>query len=151
MILQCKLLLCRQRYSLCCAFLFCLTKKEMVVFKVTNFNPEFIKRLAMGDDEAFGQIKGLPLTERMAIGSAVEALRRTENIVPMSSGMSIYEEKTSSYDEAGVAEAMRLRMEQDKAAREQAEKAREEFIRQQTEMAVNRARGGLPRNDRLPK
>lgn len=117
---------------------------------MSKFNPEFIAALAHGDKEAFEQIKGLPLTERLSIGSAVEELRRTENIIPMSSGMSIYTEKESSYDEEGVAEAMRLRMEQEKAAREQAEKAREEFIRQQTEMAVNRARSGLPRNDRMP-
>lgn len=122
----------------------------MVVFTMTKFNPEFIKRLAMGDDEAFEEIKGLPITERMSIGSAVEELRRTENIVPMSSRMSIYEEKVSSYDEDGVAEAMRIRMEQEKAAQEQAEKRREEFIAKQTRLAVERARGGLPRNDRLP-
>ena len=122
-----------------------------MILTMTNFNPEFIKRLAMGDDEAYEQIKGLPLTERMSIGSAVEALRRTENIVPMSSKMSIYEEKKSSYDEEGVVEAMRTRMEQEKAAREHAEKMREEFIEKQTRMAVERARSGLPRNDRLPK
>lgn len=117
---------------------------------MSKFNPEFIKRLAMGDDEAFAQIKDLPITERMSIGSAVQEMRDKENIVPMSSGMSIYAEKASSYDEEGVVEAMRLRMEREKEARENAEKAREEFIRQQTEAAVNRSRSGLPRNDRLP-
>jgi hypothetical protein len=116
-----------------------------------KFNPEFIRRLAMGDDEAFDQIKGLSLTERTSIGYAVRELRDKENIVPMSSKMSIYEEKSSSYDEEGVAEAMRLRMEQEKAAREHAEKMREEFIEKQTRMAVERARSGLPRNDRLPR
>lgn len=117
---------------------------------MSKFNTEFIKRLAMGDDEAFEQIKSLPITERMSIGSAVEELRRTENIVPKSSGMSIYEEKASSYDEEGVAEAMRNRMEQEKAAQEQAAKMREEFIAEQTKNAIERSRNGLPRNDRLP-
>lgn len=117
---------------------------------MTNFNPEFIKRLAMGDDAAFEQIKDLPLTERMSIGSAVNELRDRENIVPASSGISIYEEKTSSYNEDGVAEAMRMKMEQEKTAREEAEKRREEFIAKETRMAVERARSGLQRNDRLP-
>ena len=122
-----------------------------MILTMTKFNPEFIKRLAMGDDEAHEQIKGLPITERMSIGSAVEELKRTENIVPMSSGMSIYEEKKSSYDEKGVVEAMQRRREIEQANREHAEKVREEFIRKETEMAVNRARSGLPRNDRLPR
>lgn len=116
---------------------------------MSKFNPDFIRRLAMGDDEAFDQIKGLPLTERTSIGFAVLELRDKENIIPMSSKMSIYEEKTSSYDDEGVAEAMRLRMEQEKAAQEHAEKMREEFIAEQTRIAVERARSGLPRNDRL--
>ena len=117
---------------------------------MSNFNPEFIKRLAMGDDEAHEQIKGLPITERMSIGSAVEELRRVQNIVPMSPRMSIYEEKKSSYDEEGIVEAMRLRMEQEKAAREQAAKMKEEFIAKQTKLAIERSRSGLPHNGRLP-
>lgn len=118
---------------------------------MTKFNPEFIKRLAMGDGEAFEQIEGLPVIERMSIGAAVEELRRTENIVPMSAGMSIYAEKESSYNEEGVVEAMRLKREREEAAREHAEKIREEFIAKQVKAAVERSRSGLPSNGPMPQ
>lgn len=86
---------------------------------MANFNPEFIKRLAMGDDEAYEQIKGLSTLEKMSIGNAVDELRRKENIVPMSSGMNIYEQKKSSYvDDDAVREAMATRMEIEKQNRE---------------------------------
>lgn len=99
---------------------------------MANFNPEFITRLA--------------------IGNAVDELRRKENIVLMSSGMSIYEQKKSSYvDDDAVREAMHQSMEIEKANRERQEKARKEFIKEQNRQAVERARGGLTRNDRLPR
>jgi hypothetical protein len=119
---------------------------------MANFNPEFIKRLAMGDDEAYEQIKGLSTLEKMSIGNAVDELRRKENIVPMSSGMSIYEQKKSSYvDDDAVREAMQRRMDFERENSERQEKAREEFIKEQTRQAMERARAGLPRNDRLPR
>jgi|GEM_PF-6951513 len=118
---------------------------------MTKFNPEFIKRLALGDDEAFEQIKDLSTLERMSIGNAVDELRYKENIVPISSGMSIYEQKKSSYvDDEAVREAMQKQMDIERENREFQERAREKFIAEQTRLAIERARSGLPRNDRLP-
>jgi hypothetical protein len=119
---------------------------------MSEFNPEFIKALAHGDKEAHEQIKELPLIERMAIGNAIDQLRRDENIVPMNGGISIYEQKKSSYvDDDAVREAMQKRMDIERENREHQEKAREEFIREQTRLAMDRARAGLPRNDKLPR
>jgi hypothetical protein len=119
---------------------------------MSEFNPEFIKALAHGDKEAHEQIKELPLTVRMALGTAIEKLRRDENIIPMSGGMSIYEQKKSSYvDDEAVREAMQRRMDIERENREFQEKAREEFIMEQTRLAMDRARAGLPRNDKLPR
>lgn len=117
-----------------------------------EFNQELVRKLAMGDPEAHEQIKSLPLTVRMALGTAVDQLRRDENIVPMNSGFSVYEQKKSSYvDDDAVREAMQRRMDIERENRERQEKAREEFIKEQTKLAMDRARAGLPRNDRLPR
>ncbi|MCI2257222.1 hypothetical protein L2D08_23200 [Domibacillus sp. PGB-M46] len=114
---------------------------------MTNFNPELIKALAHGDEAAHEQIKSLPLTVRMALGTAVDQLRRNENIVPMDSNMTVYEQKKSKYiDDEAVRQAMQERMDIERKNREFQEKAREEFIKQQTKLAVDRARAGLPRN-----
>jgi len=120
---------------------------------MANYNREFLKRLAMGDEEAYAEANKLPLRERMAIGIAVDQLRREENIVPADGGkMSIYEEKKSKFvDDDAVKESMQKMMEQRKENEERQEKAREEFIKEQTRQAVERARSGLPRNDRLPR
>jgi hypothetical protein len=123
-----------------------------VELEMGNFNPELVKALAHGDNEAFEQVKGLPLIERMALGNAVDQLRRDENIVPMSSGISIYEQKKSHYvDDDAVREAMQRRMDIERENREFQEKAREEILKEQTRLAMDRARAGLPRNDRLPR
>ncbi|WP_338782490.1 hypothetical protein [Metabacillus sp. FJAT-52054] len=119
---------------------------------MTNFNPDFIRALAHGDAEAHEQVNKLPLIERMSIGNAVDQLRRDENIVPMSSGMSIYEQTKSDYiDDDAVSEAMQRRMDIEKQNREFQEQAREKMIAEQTRLAMERARSGLKRNDRLPR
>ncbi|QTB23709.1 hypothetical protein J1907_06410 [Lysinibacillus sphaericus] len=119
---------------------------------MANFNSDLVRKLAMGDAEAHEEIKSLPLTVRLSLGNAVDQLRRDENIVPMSSGMSVYEQQKSAYvDDDAVREAMQRRSEIEKVNRERQEKAREEFIKEQTRQAVERARSGLTRNDRLPR
>ncbi|WP_110111311.1 hypothetical protein [Bacillus sp. CGMCC 1.16541] len=117
-----------------------------------EFNKELVRALANGDKGAFQQIQNLPTPVRMALGIEVDKLRRDENIIPMSNDFSVFEQKKSSYvDDDAVREAMRKRMEIDRQNRERQEKAREEFIKEQTRLAVERARAGLPRNDRLPR
>jgi hypothetical protein len=119
---------------------------------MSQFNPELVKALANGDAGAHEQIKNLPTSVRMALGLAVDKLRRDENIVPMNGGFSVFEQKKSAYvDDDAVREAMRQRMEIERANRERQEKFREEFIKEQTRLAMDRARAGLPRNDRLPR
>ena len=117
-----------------------------------EFNKELITALAHGDAAAHEQIKDLPLHVRMSLGNAVDQLRRDENIVPMNNGFSVYEQKKSAYvDDDAVREAMQRRMDIERQNREFQEKAREEFIKEQTRLAVERGRTGLPRNDRLPR
>lgn len=117
-----------------------------------QFNKELVKALAHGDAAAHEQIKNLPTSVRMALGLEVDKLRRDENIVPMNGGFSVFEQKKSSYvDDDAVREAMRQRMEIERKNREFQEQAKEKFIAEQTRMAVERARLGLPRNDRLPR
>ncbi|SNT58748.1 hypothetical protein SAMN05444672_1747 [Bacillus sp. OK838] len=111
---------------------------------MANFNPEFIKRLAMGDNQAFEQIKDLSTLERMTIGHAVDELRRKENIVPVSSGMSIYEEKKSSYtDNEAVGNALAELIQRQKEAEELKEKIRQEHLEKEVKYRVERARAGL--------
>ena len=115
-----------------------------------NYNPEFIRALAHGDKEAYEMTKTLSSSEQISLGLAVEEMRRNENIVPMSSGLSIYEQKESKYiDDDAVAESIRQRMELERENRERADKAREEFIQEKTRQAVERARCGLPQNGRF--
>ncbi|MFS0621781.1 hypothetical protein [Priestia megaterium] len=119
---------------------------------MSEFNQELVKALAHGDAQAHEQIKTLPTSVRMALGLAVDQLRRDENIVPMNGGLSVYEEKkSSSIDDESLREAMQRRMDIERENREFQEKAREEFIKEQTRLAMERSRSGLPRNDRLPR
>jgi hypothetical protein len=97
---------------------------------MAEFNQELVKALAHGDAEAHEQIKSLPLTVRMALGTAVDQLRRDENIVPMNSGFSIYEQKLL------------------READEKREAIRKEFLEKEIKAKVERARAGLTMNDR---
>lgn len=112
---------------------------------MSNYNPEFVKRLAMGDETAYEEIKGLSLLERMAIGNAVDELKRKESIVPMDGGkMSIYEQPKSSYfdnEEVGKALAERIQMEKEQAQLK--EKIRQEQLEKEVKYKVERARAGL--------
>lgn len=116
---------------------------------MTNFNPELVKALANGEAEAQEQIKNLPLTVRMSLGMAVDEMRRNENIVPMNSGFSIYEQKKVSQeeqDELGNALAERNRLLRE--AEEKREAVRKEFIEKEIKAKVERSRAGLAMNDR---
>lgn len=102
---------------------------------MANYNPELLKALANGDQQAYKQIKGLPLSERMAIGAAVDKLKHDENIIPMNNGFSIYEKQPSKYmndEEVGKAYAERLEIlkrneaEQERIRKEHAEKIAKE-------------------------
>ncbi|WP_337050733.1 hypothetical protein [Priestia megaterium] len=119
---------------------------------MSEFNQELVKALAHGDAQAHEQIKTLPTSVRMALGLAVDQLRRDENIVPMNGGFSVFEQKKSTYvDDDAVREAMQRRMDIERENRERQEKAQEAFIAKQTKLAMERSRSGLPRNDRLPR
>lgn len=117
---------------------------------MAEFNQELVKALANGDKEAHEQIKSLPLTVRMALGTAVDQLRRDENIVPMDGGgFSLYEQKTSSYsNDEEVANALAERNRLLREAEERKEKIRQEFIEKEIKAKVERARAGLAMNDR---
>ncbi|MFE4812814.1 hypothetical protein ACFQ9Y_16995 [Peribacillus simplex] len=112
---------------------------------MSEFNPEFIKALAHGDTEAHEQLRSLPLTVRMALGTAIDQLRRDENIIPMNGGMSIYEQKKSSYvDDDAVGKALAERIQREKDAKELQERIREEQMEKEVRYNVSRARAGLP-------
>lgn len=114
-----------------------------------NYNPEMIRRLAMGDPDAYKQISTLPATERMSIGLAVNELRDRENIIPMNTGLTIYEHKESKLDENGIRDAMQCHMDMEHERIAKQEKAREEYIAEQTRLAIERSRAGLSRNGKF--
>lgn len=115
-----------------------------------NYNPNLIRALSHGDAAAHDQIKDLPLINRMAIGAAVDEMRRTENIVPMSSGMSIYEEQPSKFvSDDDVRASMQRMMDEEKENRRLAKKQSEKILQDQTRAAIERGRAGLKRNDLL--
>ncbi|PFJ71581.1 hypothetical protein COI95_28180 [Bacillus cereus] len=116
---------------------------------MTNFNPELVKALAHGDAEAHEQIKDLPLTVRMSLGTAVDQLRRDENIVPMNSGFSVYEQKKitqEDQDELGKNLATLLQRQRDTETLK--EKIRQEHLEKEIKAKVERARAGLAMSDR---
>jgi hypothetical protein len=116
---------------------------------MSEFNQELVRALANGDKEAQEQIKGLPLTTRMALGTAVDQMRRDENIVPMSNGFSLYEKKKvtqEEQDELGNALAERNRLLRE--AEERKEKIRQEHLEKEIKAKVARARAGLAMSDR---
>lgn len=110
-----------------------------------NFNPDFIKRLAMNDESAHEEIKSLPLTVRLSLGNAVDQLRRDENIVPMDGGkMSIWEQKKvtqEDHDALGMALAERIQLEKEAEALK--EQIRQEQLEKEAKYKVERARAGL--------
>jgi membrane carboxypeptidase/penicillin-binding protein PbpC len=116
---------------------------------MSNFNPELIKRLAMGDSSAYDELKELPLVLKMAMGAEVDKMQRDQNIIPTSNNISIYEKIASKYtSDDEVAKAMADRMRQQKENEERMEKAKEEHMQRVVEEQVKRARSGLTRNDR---
>lgn len=125
-------------------YLLLIPKKEKVVLKM-GFNPEFIKRLAMGDNTAYAEVNELPLLERMAIGNAVDQLKRTESIVPMDGGkMSIYTKSQSKLsDDEAVGKALAARIQLEKEQAQLKEKIRQEQIEKEIKQKVERARAGL--------
>ncbi|MDD9312574.1 hypothetical protein PUS82_14960 [Cytobacillus firmus] len=116
---------------------------------MSEFNQELVRALANGDQQAHEQIKGLPLPVRMSLGMDVDELRRTENIVPMNSGFSIYEQKKVTQEEQdALANALAKRNRLLREAEEQKEKIRQEFLEKEVKAQVERARAGLAMNDR---
>ncbi|OLR84068.1 hypothetical protein BTO25_02565 [Bacillus sp. MB366] len=116
---------------------------------MTNFNPDLVKALAHGDAEAHEQIKNLPLTVRMALGTAVDQLRRDENIVPMNSGFSVYEqEKVTQEDQDALGNAVAILLQRKKDAEALKEKIRQEHLEKEIKAKVERARAGLAMADR---
>ncbi|TYR81191.1 hypothetical protein FZC66_04830 [Priestia megaterium] len=116
---------------------------------MSEFNKELVKALANGDKEAQEQIKDLPLTVRMALGTAVDQLRRDENIVPMDSGFSLYEQKKVTQEEQDeLGNALAERNKRLREADELREKIRQEHLEKEIKAKVARARAGLSMNDR---
>ena len=116
---------------------------------MAEFNQELVRALANGDSEAHEQIKDLPLAVKMSIGMAVDELRRTENIVPMNSGFSIYEQKkVTQEDEDALGKALAERNRLLREAEENREKIRQEHIEKEVKARVERARAGLMMNQR---
>lgn len=109
-----------------------------------NYNPDLIRALAHGDDAALNQIKDLSITERMAIGMAVDTLKQAENIVTPSKGISIYEDTSSKhFDYDGIAQAVSDRIQNEKDAAEHKEKIRKEQLEKEVRYKVERSRAGL--------
>lgn len=116
---------------------------------MAEFNQELVKALANGDVQAHEQIKNLPLPIRMSLGMAVDEMRRTENIVPMNSGFSIYEQqKVSQEEQDALGNALAERNRLLREAEERREAMRQEVIEKEIKAKVERARAGLAMNDR---
>lgn len=114
-----------------------------------EFNQGLVRALANGDQQAHEQIKDLPISVKMALGMEVDKLKREENIIPMSSGFSLYEKKTTSYSsDEEIANALAERNRLLREAEERKEKIRQEFIEKEIKAKVERARAGLAMNDR---
>lgn len=111
---------------------------------MANFNPEFIRALAHGDAQAHEEVNKLHLPVRMAIGTAVDQMRRDENIVPMNSGFSIYEQKKVTQEEQdALGNAIAERLQREKDAEELKEKIRQDHLEKEVKYRVERARASL--------
>jgi hypothetical protein len=108
-----------------------------------EFNQELVKALAHGDKEALEQIQSMPLAVRLALGTAVDKLRRDEQIVSMN-GFYIYEQKKSSYyNDEDLGNALSTLIQRQKEAEERKEKIRQEHLEKVVRYKVERARAGL--------
>lgn len=64
---------------------------------MATFNPEFIKRMAMGDESAYEEVSKLSAIEKVAIGLAADEYRRNNNVAPIDDRMSIYVQEKKNY------------------------------------------------------
>lgn len=116
---------------------------------MANFDPEFLKAVAHGDKEATELANKLSSVEKINLGIVVEEMRKKENIVPMSNGFSIYEQKKVSEEEHdALGKALAERNRQIRENEERQEKIRQEFIEKEVKAKTERARAGLAMNDR---
>jgi len=114
------------------------------------FDEDFIKAMAHGDEKATELANKLSPSEKISLGMIVEEMRERENIVPMNNGFSVYQKQKSAYvDDEALSESIRTRMEREQAERERQQKIREDYIAEQTKLAIERSRAGLRRNDKL--
>lgn len=109
------------------------------------FNEEFLQAVAHGDSEAMVEVNKLPLTARIQIGLAVDKIRDEQNIIPMSTGFTVYEkQKSPVIDDDAIGKALQETLKRKREKEEREEKSREEHLRKVIEYKVQRARAGLP-------
>ncbi|MFD1387648.1 hypothetical protein ACFQ4Z_12635 [Oceanobacillus oncorhynchi subsp. oncorhynchi] len=108
---------------------------------MTNFSEEFIRAMANSDTEAEEMAKGLPASQRVTLGLLVNDMREKEGIVPMKSGISMFEEDKDSlqYDYDGIGQAILNRHQMEREEEERQAKIREENIRKEVEYKSGRA------------
>lgn len=109
-----------------------------------SLNPELVRKLAHGEQEALEIVKTLPANMRVAYGLAVDELKRKENIVPMTNGLEVYEQpKQHVTDPDGVGQAFKKMLDEQKAREAEAERVRKEHEEKVAQDAIARSRAGL--------
>lgn len=74
---------------------------------MSRYNPEFIKRLAMGDESAYEEVSKLTSIEKVSIGLAADEYRRNHNVAPVDDRMSIYvQDKQSVLSDEDLANSL---------------------------------------------
>lgn len=109
-----------------------------------EYSKEFVNAIAHGDKEATETLRSLPLTMRMGVAMEVDKIRQEQGIVPQNAGFSVYEEKPMQDRDEAVAESIKRMLDQKRQAEEESRKRHEAYVKQQTEMAIQRSRLGLP-------
>lgn len=110
-----------------------------------EYNEDLIRALAHGEKEAQKSIEGLPLSERMSIGVAVDKMRTDERIVPMTNNgiFAPKEQRRSNHDV--LAESLNNLLEEQKRKEQAKIDAQEKYLEQIAEYEKGRARLRLAR------
>lgn len=112
---------------------------------MANFTNEFIKAVAHGDKEALAEANGLTATQKISLGTAVDEVRRKENIIPVGNFMFEEKQRNTTLDDEALGDALAKRLQEARDKEEKLEREREESLKKQVEADVKRARSRLPR------
>ena len=95
---------------------------------MSQYNKEFIKKLAEGDKEAHHRINALPLPVRMSVGLAIEEYLKKIDTVEIGGNMTLYDKKPTQFTtDEEVGQSLKGILDREKETKEMVAKKIEEM------------------------